>query len=213
MCKQCDAALTQSVFSKILKTDTPLLTCGGWDMGCLFYVQALINVMPQSLQWCMNYHGLLHHVIMTLHCIVLQLINKLYFDGILPKGPYPPCLRMADKALLAGHPWFVLACEAWKLLVSLLLGILQNMVNPSLTPTQPEGSELPTFSYGGESMPRVLKQYVFSPHGYIFPIRWSNQLNQSERLIYAPLTWITTDSSNGLVSSLCQAITWTNFDL
>ena len=25
-------------------------------------------------------------------------------DGILPKGPYPPCLRMADRALLTGHP-------------------------------------------------------------------------------------------------------------
>ena len=29
------------------------------------------------------------------------------FDDILPKGPYPPCLRMADRALLAGYPWFV----------------------------------------------------------------------------------------------------------
>ena len=27
-------------------------------------------------------------------------------DGILPKGPYPPCLRMADRALLAGYPRF-----------------------------------------------------------------------------------------------------------
>ena len=27
------------------------------------------------------------------------------FDGILPKGPYLPCLRMADRALLAGYPW------------------------------------------------------------------------------------------------------------
>ena len=27
-----------------------------------------------------------------------------YFDGILPKGPYLPCLRMADRALLAGNP-------------------------------------------------------------------------------------------------------------
>ena len=26
------------------------------------------------------------------------------FDGILPKGPYPPCLRMADRTLLAGYP-------------------------------------------------------------------------------------------------------------
>ena len=27
-----------------------------------------------------------------------------YVGGILPKGPYPPCLRMADRALLAGYP-------------------------------------------------------------------------------------------------------------
>ena len=26
-------------------------------------------------------------------------------DGILPKGPYPPCLCMADRALLAWYPW------------------------------------------------------------------------------------------------------------
>ena len=32
---------------------------------------------------------------------------KLYFEGILPKGPYPPCLRMADRALLAGYHRFV----------------------------------------------------------------------------------------------------------
>ena len=25
-------------------------------------------------------------------------------EGILPKGPYPPCLHMADRALLAGYP-------------------------------------------------------------------------------------------------------------
>ena len=84
------------------------------------------------------------------------------------------------------------------------------MVNPSLAPTQPEGPELPTFSYGGEGIPRVLKQYrflrmdIFSQYG--------NQLNQSERLIYAPLAWITTDSGNGLVSSPYQAIAWINLD-
>ena len=27
-----------------------------------------------------------------------------YIEGILPKGPYPPCLCMADRALLAGYP-------------------------------------------------------------------------------------------------------------
>ena len=30
-----------------------------------------------------------------------------YIDGILPKGPYPPCLRMADRALLAGYPRYI----------------------------------------------------------------------------------------------------------
>ena len=92
-----------------------------------------------------------------------------------------------------------------------LVGILQIMVNLSPDPTRPGGSELPTFSYGGEGIPRVLKQYRLSPHRYIFPIRWSNQLNQSERRIYAPLTWITTDPGNGLESARRQAIAWTNY--
>ena len=30
--------------------------------------------------------------------------NEPQIDGILPKGPYPPCLRMADRAHLAGYP-------------------------------------------------------------------------------------------------------------
>ena len=29
--------------------------------------------------------------------------HKKYIDGILPKWPYPPCLRMADRSLLAGY--------------------------------------------------------------------------------------------------------------
>ena len=27
-------------------------------------------------------------------------------DGILPKGPYLPCVSMAGRALLAGYPWY-----------------------------------------------------------------------------------------------------------
>ena len=30
--------------------------------------------------------------------------SSLKIEGILPKWPYPPCLRMADRALLAGYP-------------------------------------------------------------------------------------------------------------
>ena len=33
------------------------------------------------------------------------------FEGILPKGPYSPCLRMADRALLAGYPR-IMACSS-----------------------------------------------------------------------------------------------------
>ena len=36
------------------------------------------------------------------------LLKSKYFYGILPKGPYPPCLRMADRALLAGYTRFVI---------------------------------------------------------------------------------------------------------
>ena len=37
-----------------------------------------------------------------------------YIDGILPKGPYPPCLHMADRALLAGYPRYILYFYVWK---------------------------------------------------------------------------------------------------
>ena len=32
----------------------------------------------------------------------------LHIDGILPKGPYPPCLRMADRAVLAEYPQYII---------------------------------------------------------------------------------------------------------
>ena len=32
---------------------------------------------------------------------------KAHFGGLLPKGPSPPYLRMADRALLAGYPRLV----------------------------------------------------------------------------------------------------------
>ena len=131
--------------------------------------------------------------------------NSLYYQPTNPLLPKTP--TVSNPSLLPHH--FLLASWAH----AMLLGILQNMVNPSLAPTQPEGSELPTFSYGGEGIPRVLKQYRFFSAWIYFPIRWSDQLNQSERLIYAPLAWITTNLGNGLVSSLCQAIVWTNFYL
>ena len=36
----------------------------------------------------------------------LFLDNQVIFDGILPKGPYLPCVSMTGRALLAGYPRF-----------------------------------------------------------------------------------------------------------
>ena len=35
--------------------------------------------------------------------------SAVHFEGILPKGPYLPCVSMAGRALLAGYPRFVYA--------------------------------------------------------------------------------------------------------
>ena len=55
---------------------------------------------------------------LTLKCLHLRynfsvtVPRVAYINGILPKGPYPPCLRMADRALLAGYPRYILyMCE------------------------------------------------------------------------------------------------------
>ena len=52
------------------------------------------------------YGGILLTVNLTKITLVTRLVVVLVddVDSILPKGPYPPCLRMADRALLAGYP-------------------------------------------------------------------------------------------------------------
>ena len=50
------------------------------------------------------------------------------FDGMLPKGPYPPCLRMANRALLAGYPELLMMWHTW------VLEHLQAQWWPSLGP-------------------------------------------------------------------------------
>ena len=52
--------------------------------------------------------------IQVLYILLAQRLMSIlcgYIEGILPKGPYTPCLRMADvsmadRALLAGYPWY-----------------------------------------------------------------------------------------------------------
>ena len=50
----------------------------------------------------------MYHCCCMLHfAMVFSPARQQHVDGILPKGPYPPCLRMADRALLAGYPRIV----------------------------------------------------------------------------------------------------------
>ena len=54
-----------------------------------------------------NIHGMFVIIKLTMlpfqHWITAALWKQ-YIDGILSKGPYPPCLRLAGRALLAGYP-------------------------------------------------------------------------------------------------------------
>ena len=54
------------------------------------------NVTPTMVQS--------NHIIALLYFTEVLIIEIAQFNGILPIGPYPPCLRMADRAHLAGYP-------------------------------------------------------------------------------------------------------------
>ena len=47
-------------------------------------------------------------------------------NGILPKGPYPPCLRMADRAILAGYPW---TAKVWKWISNLIPHLIMDVIH------------------------------------------------------------------------------------
>ena len=56
-----------------------------------------------------------------------RLHKNAHFEGILPKGPYPPCLRMADRALLAGYPRFMSGGVAWYISLLCACLLVRNM--------------------------------------------------------------------------------------
>ena len=66
---QCSVVITRQFFLQNTHNRHPIARPCWRDMGCLLRVQALINVLPRSLQWCMKYHVVLDHVITTLDCI------------------------------------------------------------------------------------------------------------------------------------------------
>ena len=65
---------------------------------------------------------------------VYWVTKHLYVSGILPKGPYPPCVSMADRALLAGYP----RCPLYTVIVmmidmSMLLGVVHRNLKGQCT--------------------------------------------------------------------------------
>ena len=49
----------------------------GRAMRCLLWVQALIHILPHSLQWCMQYHVILYRFMMASDCISARVITEL----------------------------------------------------------------------------------------------------------------------------------------
>ena len=48
-----------------------IIACpSGWNMRCIFFIQMLISILPQSLQWYMQYHVLLACIIMSPGCFL-----------------------------------------------------------------------------------------------------------------------------------------------
>ena len=69
---------------------------------CPFYRGETTRVYP--LQWRHNEpDGFSNHRRLCFHTRTTRPIAE-HIEGILPNGPYPSCLRMADRALLAGYP-------------------------------------------------------------------------------------------------------------
>ena len=72
-----------------IDTDLPLFIL--WDMWGKNFIQYQITIRKNYLTVSFS------------SCSIPQ-IYSCKCDGILPKGPYLPCLCMADRALLAGYP-------------------------------------------------------------------------------------------------------------
>ena len=88
----------------------------GWLMGRPWQHTALCSMIWITCAFYLCFHVMVYIIdVIVIICsnaysMDTQKITKTHFDGILPKGPYPPCLCMADRALFAGYPWFWCFC-------------------------------------------------------------------------------------------------------
>ena len=69
-------------------------------------------------------------IFITYYFINCPWLVMLQFDGILPKGPYPPCLRMADRALLAGYPRIMVNRTIREICMSHTCYTMHEILNP-----------------------------------------------------------------------------------
>ena len=69
---QCGAVIMWWIFSKIFAKRHPIVRLSGRGIGCLFWGQPLIDIPPQFLQWRVQYHVILDHVITALDCVFIN---------------------------------------------------------------------------------------------------------------------------------------------
>ena len=104
-----------------LATDRQLISTVLWIEWWIFdskiqvslMVYRLISRLPFEIFMC-NFWGESFVLWFKFHCVLFRWIQftepmisqstDAYIEDILPKGPYPPCLRMVDRAPLAGYP-------------------------------------------------------------------------------------------------------------
>ena len=96
----------------IMTTEKVTRVSGSWvDRWLSMMIHYQLTTMNINSLACERYWSkfksiIIHNISSGTRCeIVLRWMpqNTTKFEGILPKVPYPPCLRMADRALLAGY--------------------------------------------------------------------------------------------------------------
>ena len=60
----------------------PIARLSGRGMRCLLWVQPLIDILPQFLQWCVQYHVILDRVITALDCTIYTMPADVLAPGI-----------------------------------------------------------------------------------------------------------------------------------
>ena len=82
---------------------------GHWIFGLFNTIKDLCK---SSAVFHISYYGSSSkHWISTILSFWMSVIR--HIEGILPKGPYLPCVSMASRAILAGHPRYMFNYHEW----------------------------------------------------------------------------------------------------